>query len=95
MPTTEAFEDVVDPDVWVDVASIGGGFMGSLLAQVALDGVMPFDFPNEVYGIATAYVGYTVDVDQSDMVAVGGGLYALDQFSQRFDAKAKLVEAVM
>ena len=73
--------------MWVDVAAIGAGYMGASLGQSFLEGMVPFDVPNEVYGAGVAYLGYSVDAEYSNKVGTGGALYSLDSGAQRFGLK--------
>ena len=90
MQLQDNFEQMADPEMWTDVAAIGGGFMGASLAQSTLESSMPFDVPNEAYGVGVAAVGLYVDADYTDKVAMGGGLYTLDALAQRAELKQKV-----
>jgi len=88
MNLQENFEMLADPEMWTDVAAIGAGYMGSTVAQSILEGRMPFDAPNELYGAGVAFGGFYVDAEYSNKVAMGGGLYTLDAFAQRVGLKS-------
>jgi len=94
MTSTQAFDQLVDADMWVDVAAIGAGYMGASLGQTVLDGMSPFEVPNEAYGIGVAYVGHTVSMDYSNRVATGGALYTIDALAQRAGLKSAVTEMV-
>lgn len=84
---SQTFDRLAEPNTWIDFAAIGGGYMGASLAQASLEGPLPFDLPNEAYGLGVAYVGYSVDMKHSSKVATGGGLYTVDALAQRFGLK--------
>lgn len=88
----ESFDQMADADMWMDLAAIGGGYLGSTVAQSVIEGAAGFDAPNEVYGVGVAYLGYTVDVEYSDRMAMGGGLYTLDSLAQRVGLKERVTE---
>lgn len=90
MAATEAFDDLVDADLWVDVAALGAGYMASSISQTVIDGISPFDVPNEAYGAGVAYVGYTVDFEYSTEMAHGGALYTVDSLAQRANLKNRV-----
>ena len=84
---SQTFDRLANPDLWIDVAAIGGGYLGASVVQVALEGNLPFDLPNEAYGLIVAYGGYTADMKHSSKLGTGGALYAFDAFAQRVGMK--------
>ena len=94
MPVNEAFDELVDADMWVDVAAIGAGYMSSSLVQSVGEGMSPFDLPNEVYGAAVVGGGAYLDAQYSNKMATGGALYTLDAAAQRFGLKNAVTEMV-
>ena len=90
----ESFGEIVDPEMWTDVAALGAGFMGASVAQSVIDGVSPVDVPNEAYGVGVAYAGVTLDMDYSNKIAMGGGLYTIDALAQRAGVKNRVNSAV-
>jgi len=90
MELTDSFDDLADTEMWIEVAALGAGFMGASIIQTVGEGAVPFDLPNEVYGLGVAYVGFTVDMDHSNKVAMGGGLYTVDSLAQRAGLKNQI-----
>ena len=90
MELADNFDALADMEMWADVAAIGGGYMGASLAQATLESSMPFDMPNEGYGVGVAAAGVYVDMDYSNEVAMGGGLYTLDALAQRANLKQRV-----
>jgi hypothetical protein len=90
----DAVDGLMDDEMWVEAAAIGGGFLGSSLAQSTIEGSLPFDVPNEAYGVAVAggflIAGDTVPYHKQ--MAMGGGLYTLDSLAQRADIKQRVTD---
>lgn len=92
MELQDNFEMLADADMWLDVAAVGGGYLGANVAQSVGDGVSPVDVPNEAYGLGVAVAGFAVDMDgYGRQVAVGGGLYAVDNLTQRFEIRDEIM----
>jgi len=87
---SESFDALTDPDMWIDVATVGAGYMGASVAQTTIDGMTSFDVPNEVYGAGVVAVGYGMDFPQSGKVATGGALYTVDSLAQRAELKQEV-----
>lgn len=80
---TEQFDAVLDDEMWLEVAAVGGGFLAAGAAQSALEGALPWSVPNEVYGIVVALAAMQVDIPYAKQMAMGGGLNTLDAAAQR------------
>ena len=80
---TEQFDAVLDDEMWLEIAAVGGGFLAAGTAQSVLEGSLPWSIPNEVYGVAVVLAAMQVDVPYSKQMAMGGGLNALDAAAQR------------
>jgi len=92
MGLEENFDALADADMWLDLATIGAGYMGASLTQTLIDERVGFDLPNEGYGVGFMFAGLAVDVEYSDNMAMRGGLYTLDALGQRFGLKNKVTE---
>lgn len=82
-----AFDDLADPALWKQAGVVAGGYMGASLAQNFGDDMLPWDLPNEVYGVGVAFVGYRYSPMRPKSAAAGGALYTLDALSQRVGLK--------
>jgi hypothetical protein len=80
-------DEMLDSDTMLMLAGVAGGYAASMVGQSAAEGRLPYDMPNEAYGLLTMFIGYYMDMDHSDHVAVGGGLYTVDAMAQRFGLK--------
>jgi len=85
-----SFEMLMDTDEWMRFAAIGGGYMGSSVAQIGLDDRLPVDVPNEFYGVSVAGLSLAYAPAYEKEMAAGGGLYSLDAFAQRFGFKGQI-----
>ncbi len=88
---SDAFNDLAEPDYWTDVALAFAGFMGALVARAAVENVTGQNLPNEVYGVAVAGSGLAMGYP---MVAVGGGLNAVDNLAGNLGIKQSVVGMV-
>lgn len=84
---TGSMDVLADPDMWEQAAATAGGYLGASLAQSTLEGSIPFDVPNEAYGLAVAYGGYQFGGSYSSELAIGGAIYTIDSLAQRFGLK--------
>jgi len=84
---TDSFDVLADPDMWESAAATAGGYLGSSIAQSALEGSMPFDVPNEAFGLGVAYAGDQFSPAYGSEIATGGMIYAVDALAQRFGFK--------
>jgi len=84
---TDSMDVIADPNMWETAAATAGGYLGSSIAQSAIDGMTGFDVPNEVYGLLVAYTGYEFSPAYNRELAVGGMIYTVDSLAQRFGVK--------
>jgi hypothetical protein len=84
---TDSVDVLADPDMWEQAAVTAGGYLGSSIAQSTLEGMVPFDVPNEAYGLGVAYAGHQFGGSYSNEIAVGGMIYTADALAQRFGVK--------
>ncbi|MFD1588712.1 hypothetical protein ACFR9U_17170 [Halorientalis brevis] len=89
----DSFDALADEELWMQTAAVGGAYMGSAVAQGALDGMLPVDVPNEAYGVGVAAVGYAYGGSFNRQLATGGALYTLDAFAQRVGVKESINQA--
>jgi len=81
-----AFDELSETDFWIDAALVFVGFMiPVVMANLVESGSR--DLPNVVYGGITAGAGVMTGYN---MVAVGGGVYALDTVAQRTGLKQRV-----
>jgi hypothetical protein len=90
----EGFDTLLDDETIMEMGVVFGGFLLAGVAQTAAESYLPWDLPNEAYGLGVAYVGFSIDVDHSNQMAIGGGANALDAFAQRFGIQES-VEATL
>lgn len=82
---TREFEQLVDPDMVVQFASIGGGYLVADLLNTVGEGTIDV-LPDEAYG-ALAFVGLGMADDMvpySAEMQMGAGAYAVHQLAERF-----------
>jgi hypothetical protein len=84
---TDSFDVLADPDMWESAAATAGGYLGSSIAQRTLEGSMPFDVPNEAFGLGVAYAGSQFSPAYQRDLATGGMIYFVDALAQRFGFK--------
>ena len=84
---TDSMDVLADPDMWESAAVTAGGYLGSSIAQSTLEGTIPFDVPNEAYGLGVAYAGHQFGGGYSREIATGGMIYTVDALAQRFGVK--------
>jgi len=82
-----AFDALADDDTWMDAAEVAAGYAGPMVGANVLEGSMPFDAPNEAYGLAGVAAG---EYAGRRMVSVGSGLYTLDALARRAGLKQKV-----
>jgi hypothetical protein len=85
----DAVDGLMDEEMWVEVAAIGGGYLGTSLAQSTVEGTVPFDLPNEAYGAvgAAGFLMFGDSIPYADQMAMGAGLYTVDALAQRVGVK--------
>lgn len=86
----DSFDALADEDLWMQTAAVAGGYMGASIAQSTLEGMMPFDVPNEAYGVAVAGVGYAYGGGFNRELTTGGALYTVDSLAQRVGVKQSI-----
>ena len=78
---SSSFAELAETDLWVDLGMLVVGFVGSDFIQSTVDGMMPWNVPNEAYGLfvggGSIYFGYR-------QPALGGALYAANEAGKRF-----------
>ncbi len=82
----EAFGNLADADTWEQAAAVTGGYLAPTLVRNLAEGQTDYDVPDELYGAAVMFGSQYSPIYGSEM-AVGGGLYAIDQALERFDLK--------
>jgi len=80
----EGFDTLLDDETIMKTSAVFGGFFAAGAAQTATEGSLPWDVPNELYGVALAYGFYSVDMEYTDEMAMGAGANAFDALLQRF-----------
>ena len=89
----EAFEQVIDIDMWERVLAILAGFFAPTVLQNLLGGAVPdVADQREVYGLA-AVAGGQMAPKYSTELSLGGGVYTADAAAERFNVKSTIVEA--
>lgn len=81
-----AFEELMDPEVWTRAFAVGGGYAGASVAHNLLDNRLPVDVPDEAYGVLTAAASTYAPAYETEIM-LGGGLHTADQAADRFDVK--------
>jgi hypothetical protein len=84
---TDSMDVLADPDMWESAAATAGGYLGSSIAQSTLEGAVPYDVPNEAFGLGVAYAGYQFSPAYQTELATGGMIYTVDALAQRFGFK--------
>ena len=90
----EGFDALLDDETIMEMAAVFGGFFAAGVAQTAAEGYMPYELPNEAYGVLVAYAMFSVDVEYTNQMAIGAGANALDALLQRFGVQDS-VEGVL
>lgn len=90
MPSpADAFDTMMDTGEWARVGAVFGGFLGGTVAQAAgqriVGPMVPGDFtiPDEAYGLASMVAGAYARAYKGEFM-IGGGVYAVNQFAERF-----------
>jgi len=85
-----AFDQIADEQLWKQAGVVSGGYMSASLMNTFLEGQLPFDLPNEAYGLVAAGVSYRFSPVMPKTMAAGGAVYTLDAAAQRFGLKEKV-----
>ena len=85
----DAFQTLADDETWMDAAEVAAGYAGPMVGANVLEGSMPFDVPNEAYGLVGIAAG---EYGGRRMVSVGSGLYTIDALAQRAGLKRKVTQ---
>lgn len=88
---TKSFDVVMDEDEWMKAAGVFTGYLAPRVVQNVTEDSLPFDAPNELYGVATM-VGAQYAPAYSKSLALGGGVYTVDQLAQRAGLKSSVTE---
>lgn len=86
----DSFDALADEDLWMETAAVAGGYIGSAVARGTVEGMLPFDLPNEAYGVGVAAAGYAYSPMYNKQVAMGGAVYTLDSLAQRAGVKGQI-----
>jgi hypothetical protein len=85
----DSFETLADSDMWTDVGILFGGFMAPTVARNLIEPNLPWDPPDEAYGVAVVLgAGYLPE--GTNMARTGGGLYVADKLAERADLKQRV-----
>lgn len=85
----DQFDEVADIDLWMQGVVVFAAFLLPTVAKNILEGTLPFDAPDEAYGVAVILVAQYAG-DYSSEAAIGGALYAVDKAAERFDVKQRV-----
>jgi len=90
---SDAFEQVVEFDMWEQVLAILAGFFAPTVLRNIAGGFVPnsVDVP-EAYGLAVMAGGQFAPAYENEL-SLGGGLYTADKAAERFGVKSTIVNA--
>ena len=89
----DAFDNLVEFDMWEKVLAILAGFFAPTVLRNIAGGFVPasVDVP-EAYGLAVMAGGQFAPAYENEL-SLGGGLYTADKAAERFGVKSTIVEA--
>lgn len=86
----DAFETLMDFDMWEEVAAILAGFFAPTVIQNLVGGYVPSMIDhNETYGLVVV-AGGQFSPAYSNEISIGGGLYTADAAAERFGIKGRV-----
>lgn len=89
----DAFEQVIEFDMWERVLAILAGFFAPTVLQNLAGGIVPAAADKrEVYGLAVV-AGGQMAPKYSTELSLGGGVYTADAAAERFGVKGTIVNA--
>ena len=89
----DAFEQVIEFDMWERVLAILAGFFAPTVLQNLAGGIVPTAADHrEVYGLAVV-AGGQLSPQYSTELSLGGGVYTADAAAERFGIKSTIVNA--
>lgn len=88
----DSFDALTDSETVARSAAVVTGYLGSSIAQSTIDGMSPFDVPNEAYGLAVAGAGYAYSPMYGEEILMGGVAYTLDSIAQRAGVKETVTD---
>ena len=88
---SDAFDQVVEFDMWERVLAILAGYFAPTVLQNVLGGSLPgvVDEP-EAYGLAVVAGGQFAPAYETEL-SLGGGLYTAEKAAERFNVKSTIV----
>lgn len=86
---TDSFDVLMDEDEWLEAGAVFVGFMAPTVARNVLEGSLPFDAPDETYGVAVMVGGQYAPM-YSNQISLGGGVYVADKLAERADLKQRV-----
>ncbi len=87
----DALDELADPEFWGQAGAAFAGFLGPTVAKNLIEPNTSYDIPDEVYGMLVVAGAQFAPAYQNELM-LGGGLYAVDQFAERFDLKESVAE---
>lgn len=87
----DAFEQMLDFDMWEEVAAILAGFFAPTILRNLTSGFVPnsVDY-RELYGVAVVAGGQFSPAYQNEL-SIGGGLYTADALAERVGVKSTVM----
>lgn len=88
---TDSFSVLMDEDEWMQAGATFAGFLAPTVARNVFEGALPFDAPDEFYGVAVMVAGQKSPM-YSNYVSLGGGVYTADKLAQRAGIKQSVTQ---
>lgn len=89
MALNDSFDVLLDEDEWMEAGAVFAGFMAPSVVRNLLEGGMPFDAPDELYGVATMVGGQYAPM-YANAISLGGGVYVADKLAERAELKQRV-----
>lgn len=86
---TDALDELADPEFWSQAGAVFGGFLAPTVVRNFAEGSLPYDIPDELYGVAVI-VGAQYSPAYKQQLMLGGGLYSVDKLAERFGLKQSI-----
>mgnify|MGYP000398041801 CR=1 FL=1 len=94
MQATGYFDTLADADFAVDVVTVFAAYMGTTLAAPTVDGMIPMDVPDELYGIVVIVAAEAFGGDYKRALQLGGGFYTVDAAAERYEVQSRIEGAM-
>ena len=86
---TDSFEMLMDTDLWLQAVVILAAFLAPTVLRNVLEGRLPFDVPDEGYGIGVIVGAQYLPAYRAE-TTTGGAVYVVDKAAERADLKQQV-----